>query len=323
MSNNITNINSKYIIRFIIKEYLRRKLYFNLFRHNKKIQEILEINLKSYQEYYNRRLNRTEMEIIPIEKIEPDISYLFIKSRENKNYYHIYFDNDFNTQIKRNYITYKDKIKKITIKIDMELKSLRGLFRECTAIKEFKFTKFNRDDFTDIQDLFYGCINLEKIDLQIFKSKNLTNMNYLFSRCSSLHELNISNLDTSKVSEMVCLFSGCYLLKKLKFNFKTQNVTNMKGMFYKCKSLKEIDVVNFNTKNVMDFSEMFFECVNLIHLNLNNFDIFKEKINISKMLGGCRRSLRENITKQFNKTKDKDTADRFGKFIDNFKFEDF
>ena len=109
------------------------------------------------------------MEIIPIDKIEPDVNYLFIRMRENKNYYHIYFGNDLNTQIKRNYITYQDKIKKIIIKIDMELKSLRGLFHDCTAIKEFKFTKLNRDDFTDIQDLFYGCINLEKIDIQKLK----------------------------------------------------------------------------------------------------------------------------------------------------------
>ena len=318
MYNNISSINSKYIVRFIIKEHLRKKCYFKLVRESKKLQNILDISLNDYKEYHTQRFYRTEMEIIPIEKIETDIKYYFIKMYENKDYYHIYFGNDKDTQIKRNYITYKDKINKITIKIDKELKSLKGLFYNCEAIKEFKFTKFNRDDFTDISELFYGCINLEKIDFKKFKAKNLTNMNWLFSRCNSLKKLNISNIDTSNVTEMMCLFSGCYLLKKIEFNFNTQNVNNMKGMFYKCKSLQKIDVKNFDTKNVQDFSQMFYECINLCDLDIRNFKFSGNEIMVDNMFYKCNDVLKKSIKKQINGIGD----DKDGKLIKEFKFDE-
>ena len=297
------NINSKYILRLVMTGYLRKKFCFKLLQHNKNIQGILDINLKDYKEYYKRRFLRTEMEIIPISKIEPDVKYFFIKMFENKEYYHIYFDNDNNTQIKRNYITYKDKVEKIKIKIDMEFKSLRGLFSNCTAIKEFKFTKFNRDDFNDITELFYGCENLEKIDLQKFKGPYLRKMNWVFSRCKYLRELNILNFDTSKVTEMINIFSGCYLLNKLEFNFNTENVTNMKGMFCKCKSLTEIDVSKFNTEKVTSFQEMFCECINLNYLNIRKFQLFKKGQQIGEMFKGCKEDLKKVLLNQFSKSK--------------------
>ena len=161
----INNIKSRYILKIII-EHLIKKNYFKLFRYNKELQTKLDINLDDYK----RIFNSIEMELIPIEKLKPDIKYYFIKMRENLNYYHIYFDNDEKTEIKRNYLTNKDKVKKIAIKIDIELKSLTGLFTDCLAPKEITFTKFNREDFTDMKELFYGCNNLEKLDIQKFKT---------------------------------------------------------------------------------------------------------------------------------------------------------
>lgn len=297
------SINSKYILRLIMTEYLKKKLYFKLIQNNKKIQEIVGINLKDYKEYYRRRFFRTEMEIITIDKLEPDVKYFFVKMYENKEYYHIYFDNDKNTQIKRNFITYKDKVKKITIKIDMEFKSLKGLFYNCNAIKEFKFTKFNRDDFTDIKELFYACENLEKVDLQKFKAPKLNSMNWVFSRCKSLKKLNLLNLNTSKVTEMANIFAGCIFLNKLEFNFTTKNVTDMKGMFYKCKSLTEIDVSKFNTDKVKNFNDMFYECINLNYLDISNFKLFKKDCSIFGIFEKCNSNLKRALMKQFKKMK--------------------
>ena len=194
------NIRSVYILRLIIKEHLRKKCYFTLAQHSKSLQEKLEINLEDYKEYYYTRNKRIEFELIPISKLVPDTNYYFIKRKEPKDYYHIYFNNDKNNEIKRNYITYKDKIKKITIKLDKELKSLAGLFTDCTVIKEIKFTKFYRDDFTDLKELFYGCLSLEKLDVTEFKTSNVKNMNWMFARCESLKVLNILNFDTSNVT---------------------------------------------------------------------------------------------------------------------------
>jgi len=51
------------------------------------------------------------------------------------------------------------------------------------------------------------------------------------------------------------------LLKELNLsNFNTQNVINMKSMFYGCSSLKELNLSNFNTINVTDMESMFKGC---------------------------------------------------------------
>ena len=44
-------------------------------------------------------------------------------------------------------------------------------------------------------------------------------------------------------------------------NFNTNNVTNMRGMFYGCSSLNSLNLSNFNTINVKDMEGMFF-CLN-------------------------------------------------------------
>lgn len=295
----INNIKSHYILKIIIKNHMLKGKYFKLVKINKKLQQRLEINLDDYKEYYKRLFNQIEIELIPITKLLPDNKYSFIKMRENINYYHIYFDNDKITEIKRNYLTNKDKVKKITIKIDMELKSLARLFNDCIVLKEVVFTKFNREDITDMTELFYGCENLQKLDVHKFKTPNLTKMNWIFASCHSLDELDIYNFDTSKVTEMICIFSGCISLKKLRFNFNTKNVTNMRNMFFKCMSLKEIDVSNFYTKNVKNFSDMFYNCTSLESLNIKNFNLYSKYIKIYRMFGGCNKTLQENLKNQF------------------------
>ena len=295
----INNIKSHYILKIIIKNHMLKGKYFKLVKINKKLQQRLEINLDDYKEYYKRLFNQIEIELIPITKLLPDKNNNFIKIRENIKYFHIYFDNDKITEIKRNYLTNKDKVKKITIKIDMELKSLARLFNECLALKEVVFTKFNREDITDMTELFYGCENLQKLDVHKFKTPNLTKMNWIFASCHSLDELDIYNFDTSKVTEMICIFSGCISLKKLRFNFDTKNVTNMRNMFFKCMSLKEIDVSNFYTKNVKNFSDMFYHCTSLESLNIKNFNLYSKNIKIYRMFGGCNKTLQENLKNQF------------------------
>ncbi len=46
----------------------------------------------------------------------------------------------------------------------------------------------------------------------------------------------------------------------------------MKGMFYKCSSLKSLNLSNFDTNNVKHMSFMFCDCSSLIFLNLFNFN---------------------------------------------------
>ena len=72
------------------------------------------------------------------------------------------------------------------------------------------------------------------------------------------------------------MFYKCSSLKRLNLSsFKTDNVIDMRGMFYGCKSLQELDISNFNTNKVTNMSHMFNECSSLQELNLENFKINK------------------------------------------------
>ena len=57
------------------------------------------------------------------------------------------------------------------------------------------------------------------------------------------------------------MFYRCSSLKEINLsNFNTNNVIYMDGMFFKCSSLKELDLSNFNTNNVINMEGMFYEC---------------------------------------------------------------
>ena len=127
-------------------------------------------------------------------------------SDEEKEYYHIYFDNSIE-EIKRNYLEENEKVKMIKIIINYPVKSFKELFQYCECINSIFFKKFYRN--------------------------NITDMSYMFSGCSSLKELNLSNFNTNNVTNMRNMFYGCSLLKELNLsNFNTNNVKNMNGMFY-------------------------------------------------------------------------------------------
>ena len=51
-------------------------------------------------------------------------------------------------------------------------------------------------------------------------------------------------------------------------NINTQNVADMKCMFYGCNSLTNNNLSNFNTQNVVDMGSMFYGCKSLIYLIL-------------------------------------------------------
>ncbi len=68
------------------------------------------------------------------------------------------------------------------------------------------------------------------------------------------------------------LFYNCPNLEEVNFNsFDTSSVTNMSAMFLKDKSLKKVNVSSFNTTNVTTFNAMFQECSSLEELDISSF----------------------------------------------------
>ena len=78
---------------------------------------------------------------------------------------------------------------------------------------------------------------------------------------------------------MSLMFYKCSSLKELNLNnFITNNVTNMNGMFHGCSSLKELNLNNFNNNNVTDMRYMFYGCLDELKLKIKSqFKNFKEE----------------------------------------------
>ena len=149
-----------------ILSFLSKKKYLSLIKYNKNIQNKLNISLNDYREY-----NQIEIEIIPIKN---NISWNIINFKEeNKEHYHIYFDN----QLKEiNYISSKDNISKIKIIINYEIKSFEGLFKNCDYISTISFNKFNRKGITNMSRMFEGCSKIININFIKFKTSKVKYM---------------------------------------------------------------------------------------------------------------------------------------------------
>ena len=170
-----------------------KKKSLEILKYNKKIKNRLNVNLNNYKK---------------------------------EDYIHIYF-NDNKEEIKRNYLEKNEKVTKIKILIDYQIKSFEHLFEYCKCIEYINFKKIYRKNINNINNMFLKCFSLKKIDFSNFNTDNVTDMGFMFYGCSSLKELNLSNFNTNNVTNMYCLFYGCSSLKVLNLTIlKIRNEDN-------------------------------------------------------------------------------------------------
>ena len=133
-------IKSRYILSKIY-DIMPKKKKLEIIKYNKRIQNRLNLSIKNYKEY-SETFTPIEIEIIPTK----DKYGKFIYINENdKLYYHIYF-NDNEEEIKNKYeINKEDKVTKIKIIIDYQVKSFKELFYDCKCIESINFKKFYRN----------------------------------------------------------------------------------------------------------------------------------------------------------------------------------
>ena len=252
---NFDNIKSKYILKQIF-DNLNKNRFLKIMNYNKKIQNRLDININNYKKF-SETYTTIEIEIIPIKNLI-EKSNSFIKNLDN---IHVYFNDNKKEEIKKYDITANDKVKKIKVLIDYQIKLLRGLFEYCKCIESISFIKFYRNNITDMSYMFNGCTALKEINFFNFNTDNVTNMEGMFESCDSLDKLDLSKFNTEKVITMSAMFCCCTSLKEIKINnFNTKNVNNMNSMFHYCKSIKNLDLSNFDTNKVRDMEYMFDGC---------------------------------------------------------------
>ena len=194
-------IKSKYIFQKIFS-YINKIKYLEIIRHNKVLQNHLNITLKDYESFY-KDYNQIEIKsIVLIDKRRDLINC----ENENKSFFHISFDDEKKERNQFFLEEQQSEVSKIKIKIDIGLKSLERLFDSIFILKEVTFIKFNRKDFTNMSKMFNMCINLTKINLEKFTTDNVIDMSFIFCSCLSLEELKLPKWNTSKVTNMSHMF---------------------------------------------------------------------------------------------------------------------
>ena len=97
----------------------------------------------------------------------------------------------------------------------------------------------------------------------------------------------IENLNTENVKDMREMFYDCSGLISLDVtHFNTENVTSMGSMFNSCRGLTSLDVTHFNTENVTSMNGMFNGCRGLISLDVTHFNTANVK-SMSFMFSWC------------------------------------
>ena len=134
--NYLFNIKNIYKIKQIFC-YLDKRKALQIIRYNKKIQIKLNLELKDYKKFFEE-YNKIIIEIIPIEKLYGSYTIINI-SDKYKDYYHIYFNDDYKTEIKKNTLRQEYNTKKINIIIDYQIKSFSELFKNLVYINKINF----------------------------------------------------------------------------------------------------------------------------------------------------------------------------------------
>ena len=184
------NLKSDYFLLKIFALMLKSKIL-KIMKYNRKMQKRSNLNISDYKEY-SQLYSSIEIEI-KLDDGEHNENDKFINiPNKEKEYYHVYFGNS-NEEIKRNYLKEKEKVNKIKIIIDSQVKSFKELFYNCNHIRSLFFKKFYRINITDMNDMFFNCSSLKELNLSNFNTNNVTNMSGMFFKCSSLKELNLSN----------------------------------------------------------------------------------------------------------------------------------
>lgn len=97
----------------------------------------------------------------------------------------------------------------------------------------------------------------------------------------------IENLKTDNVTDMSGVFYMCLSLTSLDLSsFKTDNVTNMAGMFPGCSGLTSLNISSFNTENVVYIGGMFYNCSSLTSLDVSGFKT-ANVTDMSNLFYGC------------------------------------
>ena len=179
---------------------------------------------------------------------------------------------------KKPYAVFDDATKTLTFKYEE---------KETLGTKEYELNRGT--NFPAWCDLHKSEIT-KAVFAPSFAEARPTTCAYWFGSCKKLKNIEgIEFLNTEKVKDMRGMFYECICLENLDLSkFDTKKVTNMRNMFYNCQKLKTLDLSSFETDMVTNMESMFYNCILLNTLKLTNKFNTQKVEDMCSMFNSCK-----------------------------------
>ena len=179
---------------------------------------------------------------------------------------------------KKPYAVFDDATKTLTFKYEE---------KETLGTKEYELNRGT--NFPAWCDLHKSEIT-KAVFAPSFAEARPTTCAYWFGYCKKLKNIEgIEFLNTEKVKDMRGMFYECICLENLDLSkFDTKKVTNMRNMFYNCQKLKNLDLSSFETDMVTNMESMFYNCILLNTLKLTNKFNTQKVEDMCSMFNSCK-----------------------------------
>ena len=165
------------------------------------------------------------------------------------------------------------------------------MFAHAESLISIDLTYFSFVKAKNMAYMFNGCKKLAYINFpKNEKAENLQLLNDMFGVCPNLISLDLSSFSFKNVETMAYMFNGCNRLSTLilpKENNPSNNLKDIKYMFYDCKELTSIDLSGISLVNVKDLSSMFYGCSSLENLILPSNEKANNVVDFSYMFFDC------------------------------------
>ena len=219
---------------------------------------------------------------------------IFDTMKKNKKLEIIKYNKILQKRIDLNINDYKE-YSQLYSSIEIELKVIANKYGEFINIrdevKEYYHIYFDNSKKEIKRNYLKEKEKVKTIKIRIdYQVKSFQSLFYGYECISSLC---FKKFYRNNITDMGYMFFRCLSLKELNIsNFNTDNVNNMSYMFSLCLALNKIDLPLFNSNNVIDMGYMFFGCVSLKDININNLNK-NNIININSMFIGCSDELKK------------------------------
>ena len=149
--------------------------------------------------------------------------------------------------------------------------SLAGMFFYCEELQQVEMANCDLSSVKDVSNMFRGCRDLKSVSLPSFDAVEPVDMNSMFWNCGKLTDLDVSKWQSQKVSDTGSMFYECSSLKGFDCNaVDVSSDRDMSRMFYGCDKISELDTSNWHA-NCSTYTDMFYRCLSLKELDLTYF----------------------------------------------------